>query len=194
MKSSETSKHDKKALKKEQKKDRRKNQRNKEIKKKKITTGIKYLLAAAGLILVIFLIKSAYEVKPGDPKITFTQKTINLGDVSVLGGPVSTKFEIKNAGGGILTINDMETSCACTSASVMYEGIDGPMFNMRAHGTNPTGWSIKIKPGDTADLKIIYDPRVHLDLRGPTTRVITVFSDDSLNPAQEVYIKLNQVD
>ncbi|MEE8400656.1 MAG: DUF1573 domain-containing protein [Candidatus Hydrothermarchaeaceae archaeon] len=194
MKSSEKSKHNKKALKKEQKKERQKNQRNKEIKKKKVTTSIKYLLAAAGLILVIFLIKSSYDVEPGDPKITFTQKTINLGDVSVLGGPVSTKFGIKNDGGGILTISDMETSCACTSASVIYEGIEGPMFNMRAHGTNPTDWSVKIKPGDTADLKIIYDPRVHLDHRGPTTRVITVFSDDLLNPAQEVYIKLNQVD
>ncbi len=194
MKSSEKSKHNKKALKKEQKKERQKNQRNKEIKKKKVTTSIKYLLAAAGLILVIFLIKSSYDVEPGDPKITFTQKTINLGDVSVLGGPVSTKFGIKNDGGGILTISDMETSCACTSASVIYEGIESPMFNMRAHGTNPTGWSVKIKPGDTADLKVIYEPRVHLDLRGPATRVITVFSDDSLSSAQEVYIKINQVD
>jgi hypothetical protein len=93
-----------------------------------------------------------------------------------------------------LRIFDMETSCSCTTASVVYNGIEGPYFNMRDHGTNPKDWSVEINPGDSAQLKVLYDPRVHPDARGAVTRIVTLFTNDPRKGVEEVYAQLNQVD
>jgi hypothetical protein len=189
-----TSKYNAKALKKKQRKEKLKNQRKKASQKKKTQTKIKYALAAAGAILAIFLIINSSGAEPGDPVMEISPEAINFGDVSVSGGSVSTNFEIKNVGVVVLRINDMETSCGCTSASIIYKDKEGPLFNMRAHGTNPTGWSVDIEPGDTAQLKIIYNPRVHADLRGAVTRIVTLYTNDPKFGVKDVYIKVNQVD
>ncbi len=71
-----------------------------------------------------------------------------------------------------LIIDNMDSSCMCTSASVIYNGKEGPKFNMAMHG-NPKGWSVTIPPGDEAQLKIYYDPNAHKELRGPVTRTVS---------------------
>lgn len=188
-----TSKHSAKSLKKKQRKERREKQRMKATRQKKTKTSAKYALTFGIAAITILLIISFSGAEPGDPALDVSPITINLGDVKLYGGPVSTNFLIKNTGGGTLIIDDMETSCGCTSARIIYDGIEGPLFNMRAHGTNPTDWSVEIAPGDVAYLKVIYDPLAHPDNRGYITRVITLYSNDPINSVEEVYIKLNQV-
>jgi len=56
------------------------------------------------------------------------------------------------------------------------------------------GWSVSIRPGDTAILKVIYDPMVHPDLRGTVTRVVTLYTNDPTSKVKDVYIRINQVD
>jgi hypothetical protein len=128
------------------------------------------------------------------PKILIEPTLHDFGDVSFAGGAVKTVMTIKNEGGSDLVINEMDTSCGCTTASVTKDGIEGPVFGMKMHGTNLVGWSEILKPGETAQLNIYYDPTVHPDLRGPVTRTVSVFSNDPVEFQNEVRIEVNQVD
>jgi hypothetical protein len=128
------------------------------------------------------------------PQLVIYPKAYDLGNVSVSGGVVTTLVHLTNKGKTNLVIDDMETSCGCTSASIVYDGVEGPLFNMREHGNNPVGWSVSIRPGDTAILKVIYDPMVHPDLRGTVTRLVTIYSNDPIDPQTTFKLRLNQVD
>lgn len=193
MAKSNKSKHKAKAAEKKKRKAKNEEKRQLALQRKKQAVYKKYAALVIIAAIAIFFLKDFYVAEPGDPAFEIPIKTINLGDVSLAGGIVATTFEIINTGGGPLIINDMETSCGCTSASIIYDEVEGPLFNMRDHDTNPKDWLVEIAPGDTARLKVYYNPAVHPDLRGPTTRIITLFSNAPVNGVQEAYIKLNQV-
>jgi hypothetical protein len=118
----------------------------------------------------------------------------NFGDVSVRGGVVNTVMTIKNEGGSDLIINDMDSSCGCTTATISKDGVEGPVFGMKMHGTNPVGWSETLRPGETALLNIYYNPMVHPDLRGPVTRAISLYSNDPRSKISVAKVEVNQVD
>lgn len=117
----------------------------------------------------------------------------NFGVVAVQTGIVNVEIQLVNIGEGALTISGMESSCGCTRASIVNNGQEGPTFGMAGHGGNPANWQAVIKPGERAVLKIYYNPKTHPNLRGAVTRVVTIYSDDPLNPKQEVRIKVNQI-
>jgi hypothetical protein len=161
----------------------------------------KMIKAAGGILAVIVIIVSVSMVyseglpKPdprGSGTIIIEPTSHNFGNVPVSGGVVSTIMDISNNGLGNLIIDQMDISCMCTSATIVKDGTEGPRFGMH---TNPgaTGWFQSIEPGETAQLKIYYDPTVHRDHRGPTTRTVTVFSNDPSSPQITVKIELNQV-
>ncbi|GBE18503.1 hypothetical protein BMS3Abin16_01107 [archaeon BMS3Abin16] len=132
---------------------------------------------------------------PADrPKISIEPALHDFGNVSFAAGAVSTTMTIKNNGGSDLVINELDSSCGCTSATISKDGVEGPVFGMKMHGKNPVDWSINIKPGETAQLNIYYDPTVHPDLRGPVTRSVSIFSNDPIEFKKEVRIEVNQVD
>ncbi len=112
--------------------------------------------------------------------------------MSVAEGTVTTLMTVKNVGKSDLIINNMDSSCGCTSARLIVDGKEGPKFSMSSHGTNPKDWSATLAPGETAQLKVYYDPTVHRDLRGPVTRTITIFSNDP-ERGKEVRISANQI-
>jgi len=129
------------------------------------------------------------------PIIGLSPSLYDFGDISEAKGVVVTFFELKNEGKKDLIINKLDSSCGCTSASIIFKGEEGPRFAMAGHGIeNPTGWEIAIAPGEGAQLKVYYDPSVHQDFRGPATREIFVFSNDPINFEEKVTIELNQVD
>jgi len=138
------------------------------------------------------LIKSA----PADrPIISISPSSKDLGDVSQKKGKIYTTFNLKNEGKKDLIINKLDTSCGCTSASIVYQGKEGPVFAMAGHGiVSPTDWQIVIPTGETAQLKVYYDPNVHRDLRGSVTREINIFSNDAIDFEKSVTIELNQTD
>lgn len=129
------------------------------------------------------------------PVISIAPDSIDLGDVSQKKGTTTTFFEIKNTGKENLVINKLDTSCGCTSVSVVFNGQEGPKFAMAGHGAeNPTDWQISIPPDLSAQLKVYYDPNVHQDLRGPVIREIYIYSNDPVEFEKKVQIELNQVD
>ena len=128
------------------------------------------------------------------PKIVITPTSYNFGDVSVAKGEVSASMDITNEGTKDLIINRIETSCGCTSASIIVDGEEGPRFTMPGHGGQPQGWSASIPPGGKAQLKVYYDPNVHKKMRGKGTRTIDVSSNDPIDISKQVRIDFNQID
>ncbi len=137
------------------------------------------------------------EEAPADrPVISLIPSLFDFGDVSQKEGVVTVLFSIENKGENDLTINRLETSCGCTSASIIFQGKEGPIFNMPGHDINEQieGWRVTIAMGEKAQLKVYYDPDVHEDLRGIAIRTISVFSNDPIDFEKSVKIELNQVD
>jgi hypothetical protein len=133
---------------------------------------------------------------PVDRQIIAVEPLLSdLGDVSVAAGETSTSFTVRNDGKSDLIITGMESSCGCTTVTLVLDGVESPRFGMPGHGSEmPKGWSAVLAPGKTAELKVYYDPTVHPELRGSVTRTVTVFSDDPVNFGEKVRIEANQVD
>lgn len=128
------------------------------------------------------------------PKITAADVKKDLGTVSLKKGTVTTEFTIKNTGKTDLVINKLSSSCGCTSASLVYQGTEGPRFYMAGHGQDEpdASWQVAIAPGDEAQIKVHYDPTVHPDLTGPVTRTVSVHSNDPVDFETKLTITLEQ--
>ena len=135
---------------------------------------------------------------PADaPKIVIDSTSYDFGEIGQGDGVVHTLFDLKNEGQGDLVINNINTSCGCTSASIVYKGFEGPLFTMPGHGKkNPDSWQIAIAAGDTAQVKVYYDPMAHgkqkedsLDI----TRTVSLFSNDPVDFEKQLRIELRRV-
>jgi hypothetical protein len=135
------------------------------------------------------------DLAPADaPRIEMAEIERDLGTISQSKGDVSSDFELKNVGESDLIIDKLSSSCGCTSASVVYEGKVGPSFTMPGHGKeNPTDWQVAVKPGDTAILRVFYDPNAHGDFTGAVTRTVSLFSNDPVEFETKVTITLDQI-
>jgi hypothetical protein len=101
---------------------------------------------------------------PADaPKIEIQTESKDLGEVNQEQGEIYTDFILQNSGQSDLAIDKLSSSCGCTSAAVIYAEKEGPRFTMAGHGKeNPTDWKVAITPGDSAVLRVYYDPSVRL--------------------------------
>jgi hypothetical protein len=188
------SKRERKELKKKNRLEEREKVRSEKRRIEKRDRYIKYGAVAAVLLVAGFFLMDRDPGTNGASRILINPTSHDFGDVSVRGGVVKTVMTIKNEGDSDLVINEMDTSCGCTSATVEKDGKEGPAFGMKMHGDNPVGWSERVKPGENALLNIYYDPMVHPDLRGPVTRSVAVYSNDERTSVKEVRISVNQVD
>ncbi|HDY72545.1 MAG TPA: DUF1573 domain-containing protein [bacterium] len=127
--------------------------------------------------------------------ISLNSDFYDFENVSQKKGKVYAYFEIKNEGKSNLIIDRIETSCGCTFASIIFKGKESPLFTMPGHGdSNSVDWEVSIPFGETAQLKVLYDPNVHKDFRGPAVRTISIFSNDPVDFEKSVRIELNQID
>ncbi len=133
---------------------------------------------------------------PADrPKIAINPIRYDFGDVSVAKGVVSTTMTVTNEGKTDLVLYNIETSCMCTTGQLIVNGRGSPLFGMNmGDDKHPTGWSDTIAPGQSAELRIYYNPTMHEELRGPLERNIRVFSSDPVDFEYDVRISANQVD
>lgn len=119
---------------------------------------------------------------PNRPIVEVKESNFDLGKMLVK----DTKehdFLIKNSGQSDLTISRIATSCDCTYAYIIYGGQKSPKFTMQFN----SGWETKIKPGDTATLKVVYQPSI-MPIEGPVSRTVTVSTDDPQKPTLEFKI------
>lgn len=129
-------------------------------------------------------------------RLNLSQASYDFGTISQADGVVFSYFTFKNEGKSNLIINKLTTSCGCTSAAVVYQGQEGPSFTMPGHGKkNPQNWSVAIAPGDSAQIKVYYDPNAHGKQEKDSlsiTRAVSVFSNDPIDFEKQVRIELEQ--
>lgn len=123
------------------------------------------------------------------PKLEINNTEYDFGTISQSEGIVSRDLLITNKDNKDITIDELSTSCMCTSAQIIKDGKEGMKYGMDMGGKNPTE-PIVLTPNGTATLRIFYDPNMHKDLKGHVTRVVSIFSSAG---TQTVKIKLNQV-
>lgn len=148
------------------------------------------ILTVIILVVVSYMTFRNYRLKAA-PEIQITPTTHNFGTVSVAEGAVSTLLTLENQGKSDLIIKKIKSDCGCTSASLIVDGEESPTFGMH---DSSTGWSATLKPGQKAQLKVNYNPRVHKELRGGVVRNVMVFSNDPRNKVKQVRIDAYQVD
>ncbi len=130
------------------------------------------------------------------PKIDIENPKYDFGTIKQSEGIIITTFTVKNTGGSDLIIDNMDTSCGCTSVSLIYKGQEGPKFSMGMHGNNPKDYSLAIPPGESAQLKVYYDPMAHGKQKKPEmeiVRTVTIISNDPIDFQKKVRIELTQV-
>lgn len=128
------------------------------------------------------------------PIISTNIDHFDFGDLSLKNGVATTQFEIMNEGTEDLIINKLETSCGCTSASIIFNGVEGPISSMPGHGKDsPEDWEVIIPAGKGAQLKVYYDPSVHEDFQGTAIREVYISSNDPIDLTKKVTVELNQV-
>ncbi len=194
MKGKDLTKSEQKELKKKKRMEQKETARLEKERSEKRDRYVKYAALAAIILVAGFYLLNRDSGPSGAPRITINPTEHDFGLVSVRGGVVMTAMTLKNEGGSDLVINNLDTSCGCTTATVKKGGIEGPAFGMSEHGMNPVGWSETLKPGENALLNIYYNPGVHLDSRGPATMAVWVYSNDPNSPEKIVKIDTNQVD
>ena len=110
----------------------------------------------------------AFEPKPA--RLVVLNAEYNFGKIKQSGGVVSSTFAVRNDGGRDAQVSEVLTSCSCTTAEI--------------------GKKI-IKPGETADLKVIFDPNYHFEDEGRFFRTATIkYNGDSIAEAK-IYVEVD---
>ena len=93
------------------------------------------------------------------------------------------EISFENTGDKPLQISNVYPSCGCTSAQVVINNEESPIFSM--HG-NPS-WMGEVAPGGKAVLRVIYEPAKH-PVQGKSEKTIFFKTNDPEN--SEVNINL----
>lgn len=151
-----------------------------------------YLTVVVGLVglLIWFGSKGATVTvanidDPSRPVATVAETSFDLGSLSVRDIKRHT-FTIKNTGLSDLTLARVTTSCNCTYAYITIDGRRSPQQTM--HGSN--GWSDSVKPGETADIEVDYEPAL-MPVSGPVERTVSVTTTDPVTSTVTFTVRAN---
>ena len=118
---------------------------------------MKYLVSLL-LIGSVFFAKAQDEETPmTGPKISFTEKSFNFGDIKQ-GETVEHVFMFENVGNEPLIISDVKTTCGCTAPEWPRE---------------------PITPGAKANIKVVFNSAGKM---GVQNKVVTILSNAVNNP------------
>ncbi len=144
---------------------------------KKNSQAVFFLGIALMILLgaVVFIAYSrADSGEGGTPLISVEPPSLDWGAISAATGSVSKTFAVSNPGTADLVIRKIATSCGCTTAVLKTASGATPRLGMD-HGNLPRIKEV-IKPGETAELIVTFDPNFHY-VRGRTERVVYIESN-----------------
>lgn len=131
------------------------------------------------------------------PQIIISEDHKDLGELIqedyAQGDRLEMEFEVKNKGSKDLIINGIDSSCMCTKGQLINGEQISPELGMDHSEKQPEEWNVTIKPGETATLKVFYDPNVHGELSGDISRTVTLESNDPINSKISVKFDLTQI-
>jgi len=100
-------------------------------------------------------------------------------------------FTVSNTSNSSLRIWNVATSCDCTFASLVIDGVETGEFNMTMHTSgNLKNWIGEVAAGKQAILKVTYRPKV-MPVTGVVTRQVTFSTNDPKNETVEISVKAN---
>lgn len=88
------------------------------------------------------------------------QKGFDFGEISMAAGKVSYRFKIQNSNDEPYPINQIYTSCMCTSATLLMNSKRIGPFGMPGHGLAPKINEI-LGAGEEAEVEVAFDPAAH---------------------------------
>ena len=106
-------------------------------------------------------ISSGADVSNTVSKILVTQENkYNFGAISMAAGKVTHVFAFKNSDSEPLTVSTVYTSCMCTAATLIIDGVRKGPFGMPGHGFLPK-LSEVVAPGAEIQVEVVFDPAAH---------------------------------
>ncbi len=164
----------------------------------------KLILTIFGIIFLIAIGTIAVVNKSSNEKIddsrysagliSVLENSFDFGTISMKDGKVSHRFEFKNEGSESLLINEVSTSCMCTTAFVYSnsKGKSGP-FGMGGHGVSAKT-NIKIDAEENFSVEVFFDPNAHGPLGvGLNQRAVYLGTNSQKTPKVELQIQANVV-
>lgn len=123
-------------------------------------------------------------------KVVFDEDKFDWGDIQYSGPKAIKTFKIKNNGTENLRLGKIKTSCTCTTAQLIIDGKESPLFSM--HGI--ADWIGEVLPSKEAELKVVFDQTFHGPSGvGPIERFINVETNDASRSQLEFLLKGNVV-
>ncbi|RIK51240.1 MAG: hypothetical protein DCC57_10915 [Chloroflexi bacterium] len=104
----------------------------------------------------------------GAPAMTVAPAAIDFGAIPA-DNPVSTTIQVYNQGTAALRIDNVRTSCGCTTATLS---------------------STTVAAGAAVDLQVTFDPQAHPGLYGPLLRIVYLSSNDPTQPELEIPVSV----
>lgn len=125
-----------------------------------------------GTFAVLLLATTAFANAQQTTGITASTQFYDFGDIIQSDGPVSTTVQISNNSNQNIQINRLSTSCGCTTATMDLSDL---------------------RPDETREMEITFDPMVHPDQFGEITRVVYLQTSDPNLPELEIEITGNVI-
>lgn len=122
-----------------------------------------------------------YSAQDADrPKLEIDQTQFDFGKIKLADTKIQ-EIKLKNSGAKPLVIYDFITSCDCTFAQLVISGKESPRFSMQ----RDPNWRGEVQPGETAVLKVIYEPKL-MPVQGTVKREIVFKSNDPQKPQSNI--------
>lgn len=138
--------------------------------KHSLTYNMLYILPYFTIFFILYLdpaMGALTAKKTGTPTIKFLNKTVNFGTVKQ-GLDLKYRFHFKNTGNDVLRIKGVHTACGCAVTTLDYEKI--------------------YAPDELGYIDITFKTSNFI---GPTKKIITIMTNQKLNPNRTLIISAN---
>lgn len=127
-------------------------------------------------------------------ELVSSEKSFDLGTVSMAKGKVSHSFKVKNTGNMPVRIGKVYTSCMCTSATLVIGALRKGPFGMTGMGGPIPAVSETVAPGKELTIEVTVDPAAHGPQgTGPAKKAIYIETDSAINPTLKLGIDINVI-
>ena len=110
------------------------------------------------------------------PKVEVSTSLIDIGEMKV-NEIKEVIFQLKNVGAKPLQILNINSSCNCTFGQITYKDLTTKQYGMHKQ----SGYVTDVAPGDSATLKVIYNPSI-MPVYGNVSRDVYISTNDPDNP------------
>ena len=160
--------------------------------KKTLATGALIALGIAGLFFWGAQNRASLPENSASQKSALAagETLYDFGTISMARGTVEKLFEIANPTDKDITLENLTTSCMCTTAFIVKRDARRGPFGMPGHGGSVPPANEVVKAGSTLAIAVVYDPAAH-GPAGVGSIDRFVYLEDETGGVLELEIKAN---